>query len=392
MTSYITRTNLGAIVVDMTAALGWTKSALSLVLTGSFITYGLGQIISGLIGDRVRPSRLITLGLLVSAVMNALVPFCTLLPIMIAVWCINGFAQSLIWPPIVKLLSDKLDSVQFGRATVWVTVGGNVGTVLVYLVSPLILIAFDWRGVFVASAAIGIVMGALWIFFPVRLDASVNAENTDISEEKLDTGAAESNRSGMKMLFTPVMICAFVGIIAMGFLRDGVTTWMPSYIYEMYDIGAEASIVSGVLIPLFSVVGAQIYFRIYERAFKSPFSFSVLWFGIGAALSLLALLFSGKSIAVSVILTALLTMSMHAVNYALITLLPRFFKRYGNVSAASGIINSATYVGSAISTYSVASLAEGFGWNVTIAVWTGIALLGGLACLVAVRGFKKQYM
>ncbi len=395
MVSYITRTNLGAITVEMTNALGWTKSEMSLILTGSFITYGVGQVISGIIGDKLDPSKLITAGLFASSAMNILVPFCTVRALMVSAWCINGFAQSLIWPPMVKLLSNRLDLLYFGRATVWVTVGGNVGTVLVYLTAPLIILLVDWRGVFIMSAAIGVLMGLLWIFFPIKLNASKNNERENATQSP-DTvpsvGANKASSSGTKMLFTPVMLCAFVGIIAMGFLRDGVTTWMPSYIYEIYNIDEELSIVSGVLIPVFSIIGAQIYFRVYERAFKSPFTFSVLWFGIGAALSLLVLVFSGKSLVLSVILTALLTMSMHAVNYALITILPGFFKKYGNVSAASGIINSATYLGSALSTYSVAALAEGFGWNVTVVVWAGIAALGGVFCMLAIKGFKAKYM
>ena len=55
MVSYITRINYGAIIVEMVEATGFSKSALSMAVTGSFITYGVGQIISGIIGDRISP-------------------------------------------------------------------------------------------------------------------------------------------------------------------------------------------------------------------------------------------------------------------------------------------------------------------------------------------------
>jgi sugar phosphate permease len=70
MVSYITRINYGAIIVEMESATGISKSMLSMALTGSFITYGTGQVISGIIGDRVSPKRLVSLGFLITVLMN----------------------------------------------------------------------------------------------------------------------------------------------------------------------------------------------------------------------------------------------------------------------------------------------------------------------------------
>ena len=46
--SYLTRVNLGAIISEMERATLIPKALLSLSLTGSFFTYGLGQILSGI--------------------------------------------------------------------------------------------------------------------------------------------------------------------------------------------------------------------------------------------------------------------------------------------------------------------------------------------------------
>ncbi len=76
MVSYMTRINYGAIVSEMASAEKLSKSMLSLALTGSFITYGTGQIISGVCGDRFSPKKLVFGGLLVTMLMNLLIPFC----------------------------------------------------------------------------------------------------------------------------------------------------------------------------------------------------------------------------------------------------------------------------------------------------------------------------
>lgn len=57
MVSYITRTNYGAIVSEMQTATGFSKSALSMAFTGSLITYGLGQLVSGFLGDKISPKN-----------------------------------------------------------------------------------------------------------------------------------------------------------------------------------------------------------------------------------------------------------------------------------------------------------------------------------------------
>jgi len=105
MVSYLTRINYGAVISEVVTDTGFTKSLLSMAVTGSFITYGAGQIVSGIIGDRFSPKKLITAGLCVTTVMNLLMILCADPWQMLIVWCINGFAQSFMWPPLVRLMS-----------------------------------------------------------------------------------------------------------------------------------------------------------------------------------------------------------------------------------------------------------------------------------------------
>ena len=67
--SYLTRLNYSAVLVEMIASEHYTRSAASAALTGLFITYGAGQLLSGYLGDRTKPQLLIFAGLLVSAAM-----------------------------------------------------------------------------------------------------------------------------------------------------------------------------------------------------------------------------------------------------------------------------------------------------------------------------------
>lgn len=73
--SYVTRINYGAIISEMESARHISKSLLSLALSGSAVTYAAGQIISGYLGDKFQPKRLIFIGLLTTVATNIAVPF-----------------------------------------------------------------------------------------------------------------------------------------------------------------------------------------------------------------------------------------------------------------------------------------------------------------------------
>ena len=80
---------------------------------------------------------------------------------------------------------------------------------------------------------------------------------------------------------------------------------------------------------------------------------------------------------------------MHGVNLMLITVVPKRFAATGRVATFTGIFNSGTYIGAAISTYGFAALADARGWNFTILMWSVIAALGVLSCLAVTRIWKK---
>lgn len=376
MISYVTRVNYGAVISEMEIATAIPRNLLSVSLTGSFITYGIGQIISGILGDRVSPKLLIFIGFVTTSLMNILLPLCPSPEAMIAVWCLNGFAQSLMWPPLVRLISTLFDSQQYKKATTRVSWGSSAGTVAVYLISPLLIKLFSWRAVFFVSGISGAVMALFWLLLC-----------PDVKNEKQ---SEENTKRSYKGLFSPVMATVMVAIVLMGIIRDGVTTWMPSYISGIYGISNIAAILSGVLLPVFGVVCYNIANSLYSRKFDNPVLCAAIIFVPGVIAAGLLFAFSGQNSAVSVIMSAILAGSMHGVNLMLVCMIPRYFERYGSVSTVSGVLNSCTYVGSALSGYGVAAVSLHIGWNFTLLIWFAVALLGCLLCFVSFRAFKRR--
>ena len=58
----------------------------------------------------------------------------------------------------------------------------------------------------------------------------------------------------------------------------------------------------------------------------------------------------------------------------------------------SGVLNSCTYVGSAVSTYGIALLSENKGWQVTLMIWVVIAAVGTVLCALSIAPWRKRFM
>ncbi|MBP3361354.1 MAG: MFS transporter [Clostridia bacterium] len=376
MISYITRINYGAVISEMEKATNISRSLLSMSVTGSFVTYGAGQIISGILGDKVSAKKLVSYGFIVTVLMNFLIPICKNPYQMLAVWCINGFAQSFMWPPLVKLMTSLFSEEDYKGAAVKVSWGSSLGTILIYLISPLIITISGWKAVFLFSAACGIVMLFIW-----------NKYSYDTKAEEKIAPLPERKVSGI--LFTPLMLGIMLAIILQGMLKDGVTTWMPSYISETYSLSSVISILTGVILPIFSIICFSAVSQLYKKVFTNPILCAGVIFGAGALFAFGLYLLSGRNALLSVVFSALLTGCMHGVNLLLICMVPAYFKKYGNVSTISGVLNSCTYIGSAVSTYGIAVLSENSGWKFTIFIWTLIALSGTISCIVNIRPWKR---
>ncbi len=378
MVSYMTRINFGAVISAIVEQTGMTKTMLSAAVTGSAITYGLGQIICGFIGDRISPKRLVFVGLLITVGMNLLIPLCQDHVQMTAVWCVNGLAQACMWPPMVKLMVGLFSQSDYGRASTMVSWGSSFGTIIIYLLSPVIIMVSSWKTLFLLTGGCGIIMALIWQRFceEPEFDKPVKAEKDAVADKK---GAR---------FFTPLLVAIMFAIMLQGALRDGVTTWMPSFVSETFHLSSEISILSGVCLPIFSILSLRLALALYEKLPGNPVRCAAIIFALGAVAALVLSMVSTVSPIGSIACMALLTGSMHGVNLMLICMVPPFFQRKGNISTVSGVLNSCTYVGSAISTYGIALLSESAGWQVTAFIWFVIAALGAVVCTVCSRIWK----
>lgn len=387
--SYLTRKDYGVVLEAVISAEGITKTQAGFVETLALISYGVGQIISGILGDKFKPQNIILCGLGSTMVCNLLIPFCPNMLTREIVWLINGFAQSMLWPPLVRIMAATLNKDEYNDVCSNVNVAGNLGTVLLYLTSSLIWLKFfTWKYTFFSSALIcGLILTAWIIGF-----RKINAEKPLFADKKMKS--EKKNSSGgitPKMLLASGFVLIAVAIVAQGMLRDGITDWVPSFIRETFNINSENAILLSVAIPIFGVISLKLIGIINKKVVKDEVKGAGITFVIAAVCCVILTYgtFKLQNQWITLIVSALVVGCMHAINFFLICIVPAQFEKYGMVSTMSGIINSLTYVGSAAALVGFGAISENLGWNACVISWCVIACLGIVLCFTAMKPWRK---
>lgn len=391
--TYIARLNFNASIAEILTVESITKSQAGLISTGAFFSYGVGQLINGALCDRISPKWLMFTGLTVSGVINLCMSAATSVAFMTCLWCINGFAQSMTWSPIVKLFTTRMCRDRCSHAIVHISTSSATGTLLAYGMSALFIWLISWRAVFVAAAILVLAMAVLWLLGIGRVERHCRTAGI-IEDDPADSNDDNASATQQDIPFNRLMAISGIFMIGIavvmhGILKDGVTTWAPTYLTEQFKVGASISIVATMALPVINLAGGYASSYINRHLFHNEVTTSAVFFLVAIAAMLLLLTIGRVNMIVAVVLLSLITCSMMAINVLNISLIPLRFARYGRASTATGILNSFTYLGSAVSSYGIGAVSQGFGWTVTIGMWIAIAGVGGVICVLLIKKWSR---
>ena len=389
--SYLTRKNYGIVMEAVISAEGVTNAQAGLVETLALVSYGAGQIISGILGDRYKPQNVILCGLSATTVCNLLMPFAPNMTARAAVWFLNGFAQSMLWPPLVRIMAAYMDKQSYDDACVNTNVAGISGTIFLYLTSSLIWLRYfgdaGWKYTFFSSALLCAVILLAWAFGFKKVRAGGEAGKKAAAEGRQDLSGKP--KLTVKALMGSGFALIALAIIMQGMLRDGVTDWVPTFIRETFQIASGHSILMAVILPVIGVVSLKVIGFINRKFVRDEVRGAGVTFLIALACCAFLALFYKQNQWVTLGVSALVVGTMHAINFFLICVVPARFEKYGVVATMSGVINSLTYVGSAAALYGFGAVSDKWGWNACVASWTVIAALGVVLCLLAVKPWRR---
>jgi OPA family glycerol-3-phosphate transporter-like MFS transporter len=113
---YTGRQTFGFAIPGIQAELGLDKQTLGWVSAGMLWAYAIGQAINGNLGDRFGGRRMMSLGTVLSFVLNWATSFGTGLKSLAIAWSANGLAQSMGWAPGSRLVANWFGTHERGKA------------------------------------------------------------------------------------------------------------------------------------------------------------------------------------------------------------------------------------------------------------------------------------
>ena len=175
-TSYIGRLNYSSAMTEMIQGTILTKSQAGFISMVYFFAYGIGQLCNGILGDKFHPGKMIFTGLAIAAGANLCMGFAGGFQVMAVIWGINGYAQAMIWPPIIRIFAEMVSREQKMKFCVDIVSSQVLGTLASYLLAAGVMklqyamematlqVRFWW--IELAGAVLMVVLGVIALFSP----------------------------------------------------------------------------------------------------------------------------------------------------------------------------------------------------------------------------------
>ena len=387
--AYFGRMNYSACMAAIIAAEGFSKGMVGLVGTGLFITYGSGQIFSGFLGDYVAPRKMIVTGLVGSSISNLLMCLAPSLNFMIVAWCINGFMQSLLWSPIVRLFAQYFTTQVRGTLGVYINSTVPVGTLATYGFTALILeVTGNWKLVFFGSFIVVMITAVGWWIATGALLPRLTRVDTEIPAETAGKAVEVQKAPLGELVLSSGMVFMCLVLMMQGMLKEGITAWMPSLMGEKFEVGTTLAIVSTALIPMFNIIGISIAAAARKKiGDEVRCSFFLFVAGTVALVILYATSFIG--LLPMFVFFSIATTIMMAVNTVYVGVVPGYFAKKGRSSSVSGILNAFVNLGIATSMFATGAFSEAFGWDMTMIFWCVCGGIGVFSSLIGYQMWKR---
>lgn len=366
--SYFIRTCYAATIAPLAEEGIYSKGEIGLIGTAFFICYGVGQLISGLIGDKINPFFMVMFGSVLGAVCCFLMPAAGSLGVLIGVWAANGLFQSMLWSPILRVFSETIDESLSKKAILNIALSLPVGTVLAYLMSSMIIKYLNWKYVFIFGGSV-VVIAVLFAGFAIFCSEK-DIEKVPVIQKQNAEAHNNVNKKGLAAVaVSSGMLFIMIPSILHGMMRDGITNWVPAMISEVYGVSTSFSVFVTIALPIFNAFGAYLVTPLYKKLGENEMKTAGVT-GFAALVPLLIMLFMNKlPVYVIIVLLAVTTSVMYALNYLIISLVPVRFSKFGFTSGISGILNSGAHIGCALSSYGFGAISEKAGWSAVIIVW-----------------------
>lgn len=361
---YVARLNLsmGApalkeLSVLNTAQIGTLGSVFSVV-------YACGRLLSGKIADRTAPWKIICAGLLLCGGSNLLLSLLPVYPAFLILWSINAFAQSMLWGPILRVLSSIYPQDIAQKRASYMGTAVALGNMLAIVLHNTLIAHLGVQWVFRFPGFMTLILCVLIAMATRRIAPSHAAKSGGLF--------APLRQRQLRQMLLPAVIH--------GVMKDNISLWMTVYVMDQFGVDLNNSAYFILLIPALGFIGRLLAPYLYRlsRSAERPllvgsYSVCILCSALLITLPISAFWAVGY--------LSLIYMAVSVMNACFLAFYPMQYAKDGLVASVSGLMDFATYLGTGLSAIVFGFLIDLAGYWSMFAVW-GILSLTATAILL----------
>ncbi len=363
---YIARNVLGAVTPALISDGVFNEAQIGTLSSIYFIAYAVGQLINGIIGDRIKAKYMISGGLILAGLANAsFVLLSSTLFAAFVTYAIVGFALSMIYAPMTKVVAESTELIYAERCSLGYTFSSFLGSPLAGILAGF----FVWSTVFNISSTILIAMGiTCFIVFIIFEKKKIVTYGEYKPSETAKKGG------GIKLLIKRKIIKFSVISIVTGIVRTTVVFWLPTYISQYLGFSpSDAALlftVSTLIISFSAFVGMSLY-TILKRNVDAVL---IISFTVSAISFLLVFLI--KTPVLNIVFLMLAILASNSATTMLWSVYCPSLKDTGMVSSATGFLDFLSYIAAAVSSTIFANAVTAIGWGWLIIIWAALMVIG----------------
>ena len=265
----------------------FTKSDMSTILSVNFIAYGCGQIINGLLTDRIGGKRAMLIGAAGTVGVNLLfgaASFWGLLCLFTLLWGLNGYVQAFGSPGFIKINSSWFSEKQRGTFAGIFGFMINLGRLAANKLLPALLAGFTfmgmwhvppqhWRWLFWIPAGVATIVAMVLALTVKDTPEECGYPNVFAGEaDHADVHVQTQIRVVFRQIASNHVVWIIAGAYACtGAVRQCIDQWFPRYFQEVHHLEMTGSKFQwlGFLIPLVASAGSLLSGWISDRFFHS---------------------------------------------------------------------------------------------------------------------------
>ncbi len=386
---YLVRLNFSVAMPGLMLEFGLTKTQLGTVLAAFFAAYAIGQLINGQIGSHLNSRYYISLGLILSSLINLVIGlfFCPNIAFLSVLWGLNGFFQSMGWSPIVKTVARWFSEKKRAKYLTILGTSYILGSAFALFLAGIIVSRYNWRFVFLLPSLISMFMALIWLYFgresPERLKTSWRKFNPGCNELRPNEGFFELFN---ETFLNKKIILLGLALMGLNIVRYGFLDWGPTFFFEIQKISISSAAYKSLLFPIAGVLGAltagYLSLKFFHRNYAKVAC--LMLFGLFICMLLFPNVIRLQwSISLSLLLImGFLSFGPHVLS---VSVLPPEVSSPRGVAAATGFIDCLGYVGAAVNSLVTGLLVDRFSWTFGLYFWLSGAALSLIMMLLLAR-------